>query len=192
MEKDQEDGVETNWKERIKEHWKAFILAIAAVIVLSIVAVSVLIRYIQTSPIGNHGTATFDQWSLYWIVGFSLQLILWELLFVGLPAGLFFGLGGYLWWHRYPADEKRWFKEREKKDHKTRNAGGGAGPFLFIAYCIYIAIDGNYYAPFGSQPYSYWVYSYLLMIGWLLIIIGIPGAIAGLIGFKYWLDRPEN
>ena len=166
------------------------ILCIAAIVILSIIAVNVVIWHIQTSPIGNYGNATFDQWSLDWIVRFFIMLILWELIFVGLPAGLIFGLGGYLWWQRLTDEEKSKFKEEDKKNHKARGAGG-FGLFMFIAYCIYIAIDGNYYAPFGSQPYSYWVYSYLLTIGWLLIIVGIPAAIAGLIYLRYWLNKPE-
>jgi hypothetical protein len=167
------------------------ILCIAAIVILCIIAVNVGIWHIQTSPIGNYGNATIDQWSLDWIVGFFIVLILWELLFVGIPAGLFFGLGGYLWWRRLPADDKEWYKEEDKKSHKTRNASGGSGLLFFIAYCIYIAIEGNYYAAFGSQPYSYWVYSYFLTILWLLIIVGIPIAIAGLIYLRYWLNKPE-
>ena len=149
-----------------------------------------MIWHIETSPIGNYGNATFDQWSLNWIVGFFIVLILWELLFVGVPAGLIFGLGGYLWWQRLTGEEKSKFKEEGKKNHKARGAGG-CGLFMFIAYCIYIAIDGNYYASFGSKPYSYWVYSYLLTIGWVLIIVGIPAAIVGFIYLRYWLNKPE-
>ncbi len=167
------------------------IVCIAAIVVLCYIAVIVVIWHIETTPIGNYGTATIDQWSLDWIVGFVIVLILWELLFVGLPAGLFFGLGGYFWWQRLPADEKEWYKKEEKKSHKSRNAGGSFGLVLFIAYCIYIAIEGNYYTAFGSLPYTYWVYSYLLTMVWLLIIIGIPIAIAGLIYLRYWLNKPE-
>ena len=168
-----------------------FILCIAAIVILCYIAVIVVIWHIQTTPIGNYGIATFDQWSLNWIVGFFIVLILWELLFVGVPAGLFFGLGGYLWWQRLPAEDKEMYKQQDKKSHKSRNAGSGCGLGLFIAYCIYIAIDGNYYAVFGSQPYNYWVFSYLLTMVWLLIIVGIPIAIAGLVYLRYWLNKPE-
>jgi hypothetical protein len=189
MEKEQKKSDEQFWKEEIKKNWKVLILCVAAIVILSIIAVIVLIWHIQTSPIGNYGTATFDRWSLDWIVGFIIVLILWELLFVGLPAGLIFGLGGYLWWQRLTDDERTKFKEQQSKNKKARGAGG-LGLFMFIAYCIYIAIDGNYSAPFGSQPYSYWLYSYLLTIGWLLIIIGIPMAVAGLLYLRYWLKKP--
>ena len=177
------------WKDEIKKHWKVLILLIAAIVILSIIAVNVVIWHILTSPIGNYGNATFDQWSLDWIVRFVIVLILWELLFVGVPAGLIFGLGGYLWWQRLTSDERTKFKEQQSKNKKARGAGG-CGLFMFIAYCIYIAIDGNYSTPFGNRTYSYWVYSYLLTIGWLLIIVGIPMAVVGLLYLRYWLKKP--
>ncbi|TFG06560.1 MAG: hypothetical protein EU539_07360 [Promethearchaeota archaeon] len=189
MEDEQKIRDEQFWKVEIKKHWKVLILFIAVVVVLSIIGVYVLIWQIQTSPIGNYGKATFDQWSLEWVVIFLIMLILWELLFVGLPAALLFGLGGYLWWQRLPGEERAEFKEH-RSTHKKARGGCGCGIFMFIAYCIYIAIDGNFSTPFGNKPYSYWVYSYLLTIGWLLIIIGIPMAIIGLIYLRYWLNKP--
>jgi uncharacterized BrkB/YihY/UPF0761 family membrane protein len=177
------------WKEEIKKHWKILILCAIIIVILTIIAVNVLIWQIQTSAIGNYGTATFDQWSLEWIVIFILVLILWELLFVGVPAGLIFGLGGYLWW-KCLSDEERLKLKEQQSTHKKARRGCGFGFFIFIAYCIYIAIDGNFSTPFGNKPYSYWVYSYLLTIGWLLIIVGIPMAIIGLIYLRYWLEKP--
>jgi len=194
MEKEPEKSVEATWKEKIKDHWKVLILLIAAIVVLCVVAVIVVIWHINTSPIGAYGTATFNEWTLDWIFGFSLVLILWELLFVGLPAGLFFGVGGYLWWTRLSADDKTWFKSEgkaaDKKSHKTRNVGGGGGLVMFLAYCIYMGIQGSYYTTFGSYPFSYWVFAYMQMMLWLLIIVGIPCAIGGLAYLRKWLNKP--
>jgi len=83
MEKEQEKSDAQFWKEEIKRHWKVLVLCIAIIVILSVIAVNVVIWHIQTSPIGAYGTATFDQWSLDWIVRFVIVLILWELLFVG-------------------------------------------------------------------------------------------------------------
>lgn len=190
MEKEQEMSDSQFWKAEIKKYWKELILCIAAIVVLLVIAVNVVFWHIQTSPIGNYGTATFNEWSLEWIVIFSIVLILWELLFVGVPGGLIFGLGGYLWWQRITDEEKAKFKQNEAKNHKARNAGGGGGFFIFIAYCIYMAINGTYSAAFGSQSFSYWIYSYLLMMGWLLILFGIPAAVGGLLYLRYWLNKP--
>ena len=149
--------------------------------------------HIQTSPIGNYGTATIDQWSLDWVVRFSIVLILWELLFVGLPALIVFGIGGYLWWQQLSTDEKASCKKHDDKKHRARNyggGGGGCGLFFFIAYCIVVAVDGNYFTAFGTLSYSYWIFSYLVMLGWLLVIFGIPIAVAGLAYLRYWLNQP--
>lgn len=186
---------ELYWKKTIKNHLTAFIVIIIAGVCIVTGAVLVLFWFIETSPIGLQGTATLDQWSLDWIVGFYILLILWELLFVGIPTVLFFGVGGYIFWSRLPDEEKQEHKARDKKEsHKKRNAGGGGGGsfFMFIAYCIYMGIQGNYYAPFGSQPYSYWVYSWFLTIMWILIIIGIPICVILLIVYlTVWRKKSE-
>lgn len=178
------------WREAIKNHWKIMIVGLGAIVLFSIIAIWTVFWHIQTSYIGDYGNATFDEWSLNWIVIFVIVLVLWELLFVGLPAGLLFGLGGLLWWNRLPSEERAMFRKHEEKSNKKKEAGG-FGIVMFILYCIYIAIDGNFSAPFGSQPYSYWVFSYFMMIFWLLIIAGIPAAIIGLIYFKKWLNKSD-
>ena len=185
----------TYWEKKIKAYWKPFLVVIIACICLAIGALLVLIWYINMSPIGGQGTWTFDQWTLNYIVGFMIQIILWELLFVGVPAVLFFAIGGYLWWSRLPDEEKAEYKAREKKNkNRKRNAGGegGGGLFMFIAYCIYIAVSGNYNAQFGSQPYSYWIFSWFYTLMWIVIIFGIPIAIIlVIVYFAYWRKKSE-
>ena len=182
-------------KKFVKNHLTALIVTIIAGIFVVIGAILVLFWFIQTSPIGLQGTATLDQWSLDWIVGFYILVILFELLFVGIPTGLFFGVGGYIWWKRLPDEEKQEFKAREKKNpNRKRNAGGGGGGglFMFIAYCIYMGTQGNYYAQFGSQPYIYWVTGFFLTFMWILIILGIPACIILLIVYlTVWRKKSE-
>jgi len=182
------------WKKKIKEHMPLFIVIIIAGACVFTGILLVLFWFIETSPIGQQGELIGD-WSLDWIVGFYILVILWELLFVGIPTGLFFGVGGYVWWNRLPDEEKDEFRARDKKEsHRKRNAGGGGGGsfFMFIAYCIYIGIQGNYYAPFSSQPYSYWVYSWFLTLMWIFIIMGIPACIILLIVYlTVWRKKSE-
>ncbi|GAI33929.1 unnamed protein product, partial [marine sediment metagenome] len=104
----------------------------------------------------------------------------------------------YIWWKRLPDEEKAEFKAREKKNkHRKRNAGGGGGggALMFIAYCIYIAMSSNgvnYYAPFSSQPYSYWVYGMFYTLMWMVIIFGIPICIILLIVYlTVWRNKSE-
>jgi len=186
---------EQYWKKKIKEHMPLFIIIIIAAVVAFIGALVVIIWFIETSPLGAQGTALIGDWSLDWIVGFYILIILFELLFVGIPAGLFFGVGGYIWWKRLPEEEKAEYKAREKKNkHRKRNASGsgGGGFLMFIAYCIYMGIQGSYYAPFSSQPYSYWVYGMFYTLMWMFIIFGIPICIILLIVYlTVWRNKSE-
>jgi len=189
---------EVFWKNKIKQYWKIFAICIIAVIVCAIGVLLVLVWFIETSTLGGQGEWTFNQWTLNYVVGFMILIILWELLLVGVPAALFFGVGGYLWWKKLPDEEKQVFKGREKKERKkygkTKNWGGGGGfnIFMFIAYCIVIAIDGNYNTRFGLLDYSYFIYAWFFTFMWLLIIFGIPVAIILLIVyFKVWRKKSE-
>ena len=191
----EEKSKETYWKELAKKNWKLIAVAFVACVILFIVALLVIIAYINASPIGGMGTWTLNDWTLNYIVGFMIQIILWELLFVGLPAGIFFGVGGYLWWSRLSEEDKQEYKAREKKNkHRKRNAGGSGGGsfFMFIAYCIYIATQGKYDTPFGNESYSYWVFAGFYTFMWLLIIFGIPIAVILLIVYlTYWRKKSE-
>ncbi|MFX1591512.1 MAG: hypothetical protein ACFFCL_02355 [Promethearchaeota archaeon] len=182
------------WKEKIKEHWKTFAVVIFAGVCAIVGLLLVLIWFIQTSPIGGQGTWTFNDWTLMHILCFIILLILWELLFVGLPTGLFFGVGGYIWWKRLPDEKKQEFKDREKKKRRTKEVGGGGGFsfFMFIAYCMYIAVQGYYDVPFGTMPWSFWVYSWFLTFMWILIVLGIPALIIVIIVyFTVWRKKSE-
>ncbi len=195
MENSKELSEEEFWKGFIKKHQNSFIALIIGCICLFVGALLVLFWFIESSPLGGQGTWTFDRWTLNYIVGFFILIILWELLFVGIPAGLFIGVGGYIWWSNLPEEEKKEFKAREKKEsHKTRNWGGGGGFnfFVFIAFCIYIAVDGNYNVQFGSQPYSYWIYSWFLAFMWIIIVLGIPvGIILLIVYFTVWRKKSD-
>ncbi|MFX1575006.1 MAG: HMG-box domain-containing protein [Promethearchaeota archaeon] len=186
---------EAFWIKKIREHRYAFIaLIIAAVCAITGVLLT-LFWVIEENPFVNPRTGTFNDWTLNYVVGFIILTILWELLFVGVPSGLFFGLGGYLWWRRLPEEEKEEFKTREKKEKERKGVkrgggGGGFGIVMFIAYCIYIGIDGYYNKTFGSRPFTYWIYSWFLTLMWMVIVLGIPAAIILLIVyFKIWRKK---
>ena len=195
MESSNELSDEQFWKNKIKEYWKVFLVMIIAGVCAVIGSILVLIWFIRTSPIGVYGTATLNDWRLDWVVGFIILIILWELLFVGVPSGLFFGLGGYLWWRRLPEEKKNEFRSREKKKtHRAREAGGGGGFsfIMFIGYCLYHGIMGTYYTPFGNMSYTYWIYSFFLLFAWFLIVLGIPAGIILLIVYlTKWRKKSE-
>ncbi len=190
-----EESEETFWKNKLKQHWKALAVVIAAGVFIVIGAIIVGIWFIETSPLGAYGAATFNAWSLNWVLGFVILLFLWELLFVGIPTGLFFGVGGYLWWRRLPDEEKAEIKARDKSKKHTKETVGGGGGFgivMFIAYCLYHGIMGNYYTPFGTYSYAFWIYSYLLTIAWMLIVLGgLAIIILTIVYFAVWRKKKE-
>jgi len=195
MENSEELSDEKFWGSKIRQHWKEFIIVIIAGIVACIGVILVVFWFILTSPIGQYGTWTFNQWTLMHVVCFAILLILWELLFVGVPTGLFFGLGGYIWWRRLPDEEKQEFKARTKKEtHKARNwgGGGGFGFFMFIAFCIYVAVDGYYDTPFALLEYSYFIRACFLTVMWIVIYFGVPVAVIMLIVYlTVWRKKSE-
>lgn len=176
------------WKRKIEEHWKVFTVFIIGCVVAIVGALLVLFWFIETSPIGAMGTATIGEWTLAWIWEFFIFLILWELLIVGIPVGVAFGVGWYLSWNRLSAEEKAEFKGRWRG--RGTAEGGGFGFVMFIAYSIYIYINGDFFTPFGDYPYTYWVYSWFLTLAWLLVIFGIPAAIIlTIVYFKVWRKK---
>ena len=179
------------WKRKIKEHWKVFTVSIIGCVVAIVGALLVLFWFIETSPIGAMGTATIGEWTLAWIWEFFIFLILWELLIVGIPVGVAFGVGWYLWWNKLSAEEKAEFKGRWPG--RGTAEGGGFGFVMFIAYSIYIYINGDFSTPFGDYPYTYWVYSWFLTLAWLLVIFGIPATIIlTIVYFKVWRKKTES
>ncbi len=176
------------WKRKIQEHWKVFMIFIVGCAAAVAGALLVLFWLIETSPIGAMGTATIGEWTLAWMWEFLIFLILWELLFVGIPIAIALGLGWFFWWKRLPANERAEFEGRWRGRRTAE--GGGFGFGMFIAYSIYMYIKGDFFTPFGNHPYSYWVYSWFLTLAWLLVIVGIPAAIIlPIVYFKLWRKK---
>jgi hypothetical protein len=194
MAEDIDEGI--FWLKKLRQHWKALAVVIAAIICIITGLILVFVWFIESSPIGAFGTAELNDWNLDWIVGFVILLILWELLFVGVPTALFFGVGGYLWWRRLADEEKQEIKARDKgKKKRTKETAGGSGGFgcvMFIAYCLYHGIMGTYYTTFGTYSYAFWIYSYFYTFAWILITLGGPAIIILIIVyFTVWRKKKE-
>jgi hypothetical protein len=173
------------WKREILKHWEVFTVFIIGCVAAIAGALLVLFWFIETSQVGAMGTATIGEWTIAWIWEFVIFLILWELLIVGIPAGVALGLGWYFGWMRLSAEERAEFKGRWGSRRTAES--GGFGFAMFIVYSIYMYINGELYTPFGDYPYTYWVYSWFRLLAWLLVIFGIPAAIIlTIVYFKVW------
>ena len=188
MEEKRNYSDEEFWKQKIKEHWKPFMILIIGCIVAIVGSLLVLSWFIETSTIGAMGRATIGEWTLAWVWEFFIFLIFWELLLVGIPVVVAFGLGWYLWRKSLSAEEKADFNGRWSVRGKA--GGGGFGFGMFIAYSIYIYVNGDFFTPFGDSPYRYWVDSWFQTLAWVLIIFGIPAAlILTIVYFAVWRKK---
>jgi hypothetical protein len=201
MEKTETGGVEGKvgsdfWKYSLKKHWKVYALFIVGCIVAFIGCILVLMWFMGYQAIGGNGTWNIGLWSIKSFIGFMLRLIVWEILFIGIPVIAVVAVAWALWFKKLPTEEqerhKFWFRAGEHKDkvgrNQNRRTGGGFGVlnvFVFIAFLIILAIDGTFNTPIGSLPYSYFVYAWLWGLLWVGIIAGIPLTI----GAIWWLHR---
>jgi len=76
----------------------------------------------------------------------------------------------------------------KQSEHQKHRSGVFSG-VIFIFYCIFVAIEGYYDTPFGDHPYSFWLDAYLRMLMWILIIVGIPFGIIGIVYLILWVKK---
>jgi hypothetical protein len=108
-----------------------------------------------------------------------LYAILWEFLYIGIPA-IIAAIIGWLWWRSLSIEEKKDYKLFGKR---SRSSGGGSAVsvFFWIAFAIKIYLDGNWNVAISNWTLNYLVYSSITVIIWIAIIFGIPAGIIGLI-----------
>jgi hypothetical protein len=87
------------------------------------------------------------------------------------------------WWRRILENEWRGFRFG-KRPGKGRGGGGGSLLF-FIAFCIKVYVDGNWNVPIATFTVNYVVNSFVLILAWVAVIIGIPGTIVAV----WWVRR---
>jgi hypothetical protein len=174
--------VESNWNKFIKVHWGVFTLFVAACVAALVGAVYVFTWFAGNAQTSGLVPTTLAQWTMGNIISFLLNMVFWELVFVGIP--LLIGVViAYWWWRRLPADEKAGYHLFGK--HR-RGASGDGGSFLFfIAFCIKVYIDGNWNTAISSWTFDYVVSSSITIFVWALIIFSIPTTIA----FIWWIQR---
>ena len=176
-----DDGADIMFfKNFVRKHWKAVLLLVLIGIAVFIGSIYVLLWFIGYSEFGGHGTWAFNSWSMASNIDFLLNLILWEFLIIGIPVIAIGLVVFFQWWNKFPDEEKEGLEKHgyKKRKNQRRMAYGGGGGLIgivvFIAFCIIIYLDGNWSTPLGNLPYSYFVYTWLTGLMWVLIICGIP------------------
>ena len=177
-----ENGSE-GWKKFLRKHWNMVALFVAAAILASAGAIYVFLWFVGDAQSSGVVPATLGLWTMGHLVAFILYAIFWELLFIGVPAGLG-AVAGWLWWRKLPSEEKREY-HFFGKGSRTSSGGSGVSALFFIAFCIKVFIDGNWNVAIATWTLNYVVYSMISILIWGLIIFGIPIAI----GIIWWIHH---
>ncbi|MFX1498441.1 MAG: hypothetical protein ACFFBH_13020 [Promethearchaeota archaeon] len=173
---------ESIWPGMIKKYWYALLIYVIGFIGAIVGVILVFLRYIADPGIAGGGTWTFADFSVGALVLWCIFLILWELLLVGLPILAYVVIVSVIFWFIVlPEEDKTTIKSRERKERrkvkKSRGGSGAAGFLFFIAFIIVLAIDGHLFTTFGgplAQPYTYYIFAYLVGVFWTIIVLGIP------------------
>ena len=173
------------WKKFFKKHWQMFVVWIAAAILAFIGAIYVYLWFVEEAQITGLVPSVLSGWAMGHIITFLIRLILWEVLFIGIPVFVAIVLVYFLWWKNLPDKERKEYRDGHPfgKRSKGSDAGGGISFLIFIVFCIKVYLDGNWGVAIATWKFDYLVYSCLWAFIWVIIIFGIPIAI----GATWWI-----
>jgi len=169
------------WKKFLRKHWEMLVLFVVGAILASIGAILVFLWFVGDAQSTGLVPTTLGLWTMGHLVTFLLHLILWEVLFIGVPI-ILAAVAGWLWWKKLPDEEKKEYHFFEKRS-RTTSGGGGLSLLFFIAFCIKVFIDGNWNVAIAAWTLDYVVGSMISILVWTVIIFGIPAAI----GVIWWV-----
>jgi len=177
-----ENGSEV-WKRFLRKHWDMLAVFAAAVALAAVGAVYVFLWYVGNAQSTGMIPRILRFWTMSNLVTFILYVIFWELLLIGVPIAIA-AVAGWLWWRRLPIEERREYRFFGGRG-RTTGGGGGVSLFFFIAFCIKVYVDGNWNVAIGTWTFDYVVYSMLTILIWVVVILGIPAAIA----LIWWINH---
>jgi uncharacterized membrane-anchored protein len=171
----------SDWKKFLRKHWSIIALFVVAGILAFIGAIIVFLWFVGDAQSTGLVPSTLGSWTMGNIITFILNLIFWELIFIGIPA-IIGAVAGWQWWRRLPAEEKKEYRF-SGRGSRTTGGSGGFSLLLFIAFVIKVYIDGNWDVRISTWTLDYVVGSMITILIWIAVIIGIPMAI----GLVWWI-----
>ena len=172
----------SNWRKFLRKHWNVVAIFAVAGIVVFIGAIYVFLWFVGQAQSTGLVPSSLGFWSMANIVMFILYAILWELVFIGIPA-VIGAVVGWQWWKRLPEEEKKEYNLSVGGGSRTSTAGGAVSPLLFIAFALKVYVDGNWNVAISTYTLDYVVGSMITILVWVLVIFGIPAAI----GLVWWV-----
>jgi hypothetical protein len=171
----------SDWRRLMRKHWRAAAAFATGAALAFAGAVYVFQWFAGNAQSSGLAPSTLGLWTMSHLVTFILYLVLWELLLIGVPVAIVAGVLGWRWWKRLPEEERRL-----KFTGRKRSTGGGGGSLLFfIAFCIKVYVDGKWNVPIATFTLDYVVGSVITILVLVVIIVGIPAAIA----LTWWIRR---
>jgi hypothetical protein len=177
-----EDGMQdgSNWKWFMRKHWGVVGIFVVACALAFAFSVYVFLWFVSNAESTGLVPTSLGLWTMANLVSFILNLILWELVLVGIPVAVG-ALVAWLWWRRLPLDERK--DLHFGRGSRTTGGSGGVSLFFFIAFCIKVYLDGKWNVAIGTWTLDYVVNSMVLILEWVVVVFGIPIAI----GLVWWI-----
>jgi len=168
-------------KKFLRENWQMALLIFIAGVIAVAGAILVFLNTVENMQATGAVPMMIGEWTVGFCITFFLNLLLWELIIVGIPVAVA-GFAIYmLWWRKLPKD--KWPRRDEKK-----SSDEGAFSFIVtIAWLIIVWIEGKWDLAFQSWTLNEWVYTWLSAFLWVVFI----GAIIGAIVFVVWLTKDQ-
>ena len=171
-----EEKLDEEKKKFLLRNWKMALVMAASFVVAAIVALFVFLWVVETGTF----PASLGDWTVGLIVSFILQVIFWELLLVVtwvIPIA-----AAFYWWFNKQPDADLW-----KPGRGRRESGDAFGFLIGVAWLIMLWIDGRWNQTLQTWTFTEWIYSWLTVLGWVLMIFGIPAVII----FVLWVINRE-
>ncbi len=181
------ENSEKIWKKFLRKHWQMCVLFVVGAILACIGVIIVYLWFVGDAQCTGLVPETLGLWSMGHFVTFLLNLILWEVLLIGVPVILAIAAIYFLWWKKLPDEEKKEYRRGHLFGKRSRRTDGSEGIsfLIFIAFIIKVYLDGNWNVPFVTWTFDYLVYSCITALVGVLIIFGIPI----LIGGTWWIHH---
>ena len=159
-------------KKFITRHSGMTLLMILVTAVAVITAIFVYLGVVGDTQATGLVPSMLGQWTVGYLVIFILNLILWELVYVGswlIPVVLIIY---FLWYKKLPDKER---KEYEGGRRRKTEEGSGFSCFVGLIWLVLVWIGDKWNIAFQEWTFNDWVYSWLAACLWGLLVVCILG-----------------